>query len=91
MTVTAIAKSILKVIQKMFIPHPLLAKYPYMIPVRIIAPRYMILVDPTRMNCHLFVSDCSHLLMQLSDQVCAKSTRRMSPKRIKMPAPIKAV
>ena len=63
------------------------AKNPYIIPVKVIAPAYIPTVDPMRTICQKLPSEFSQLSRHVSDQVCAKSTKRISPRRMKMQAP----
>jgi hypothetical protein len=67
------------------------AKKPYMTPVNAIVAAYIPAVDPIRIHCHkLEFVEFSQFSRHISDQQCAKSTRRTRPRRMNNVAPMRA-
>ena len=68
------------------------AKKPYITPVSAMVAAYIPAVEPMRTHCHRFEFDeFSQFSRHISDQQCAKSTRRTRPRRIKNVAPMRAM
>lgn len=80
----------LTVIAAWFIEQLLLAKKIYMTIVMAKEIVYIPSVDPINIDLHAFESYFSIFSKQNSAQVCARSTKRMRPRRTKSIAPAKA-
>ena len=69
---------------------PELVKYAYSTPVIANVAAYMPAVEQMRIHCHrLELLEFSQFSRQVSDQEWAKSTKRTSPRRTKMVAPMR--
>lgn len=69
--------------------HPEAAKKAYMTPVSAIEAAYIDAVEPMRIHCHILdEGEDSQFSRHVSDQECAKSTRRTRPRRMNTVAPM---
>lgn len=84
-------KDKLNEMKKRFSVHEGPAKNAYITPVRAMVAAYIPAVEPIRTHCHMLeLVEFSQFSRQVSDQECAKSTRRTRPKRMNMVAPMRA-
>lgn len=91
MMVIATQRMRLNVMKNRFSEQSEPAKYAYSKPVRVIVKIYMKAVELMRIHCHrLDEGEFSQFSRQVSDQECAKSTRRTRPSKMNIVAPISA-
>lgn len=90
MTVINMHSARLSDIKNWLSEQPEFPKNPYRMPVKAMVPAYIPAVDPMSIHCQRFELEFSQFSRQVSDQECAKSTRRTSPRRMNMVAPIRA-
>ena len=91
MMVTMMHRARLNEMKNRFIVQPEPAKKANMTLVSAIVAAYMPAVEPSRIHCQrLEFEEFSQFSRQVSDQECAKSTRRTRPRMMNIVAPIKA-
>lgn len=76
-------------IKNRFRVHPDPAKNAYRTPVREMVAAYIAAVEVMRTHCQRFESESSQFWRHVSDHEWAKSTRRTSPKRMNIVAPMR--
>lgn len=70
--------------------HPDPAKNANITPVKAIVAAYIPAVEPMRIHCHIFDElEASQFSRHVSDQECAKSTRRTRPRSMNIVAPMR--